>query len=107
MLTGRRAFSLGLVLASLAVGGWQGMIPHVGSQQTGQIATESAFLQATSALEAFHNQAGSYAGAELAPTSPVQLAWSDDTSYCLQGGGLHELGPGGLPQQGACAAPTG
>lgn len=103
-MTARRALTLGILLASLLVGGRQGLLPHVGAEKTGAIATASAFVQAAAALETFHRQAGSFAGAELGPALPVQIAWAGETSYCLQGGGLYEIGPGGVPQAGACPA---
>ncbi|HET7043468.1 MAG TPA: hypothetical protein VFI37_01355 [Gaiellaceae bacterium] len=99
-MTARRAFSLGLVLASLLVGG-RSLLPHAAGDEAGEVAAVAAFLPASAALEA-RARTGSYVGAELPPASPVRIVWAGDTGYCLQDGDLYELGPGGVPQQGAC-----
>jgi hypothetical protein len=100
-MTATRALSLGLVLASMLVG-WKSFVPHDATQEADQVGNMAAFVQASAALEAYRSQAGSFDGAELSPTSPVKIVWSSDTGYCLQSGTAHELGPGGLPQPGAC-----
>ena len=108
---------IGMTLACLAIGGWKSMIPGLDFGSSGTPSASSAvndleltaaFTAAGSALNTFYSTAGSYIGAELSPTSPVQLAWTGDASYCLQGGTganeLHEMGPGGVPEPGACPA---
>jgi hypothetical protein len=108
----RRWFAVGMTIAAVAVGGWKQLIPGLdfasasgnGQAAETQLQAASAFVQASAALETYHATAGSYDGAELSPTSPVKLAWTADASYCLQGGGLYEIGPAGVPQPGACPA---
>lgn len=60
------------------------------------------FAQADAAMQAFYDQSGTYVGATLPPGSGAVLARADSVSYCLQAGGVHEDGPGGQPQPGAC-----
>jgi hypothetical protein len=60
------------------------------------------FNQAVPALQAYFDQNHTYAGATLPPGSGVVLATADATSYCLQDGNEHEVGPGGRPQPGPC-----
>jgi len=60
------------------------------------------FEQAVSALQAFYDQNGTYAGAPLPAGTGVVLARADATSYCLQSGDEHEDGPGGRPAPGPC-----
>lgn len=112
-MTARRWFTIGLTLAAVAVGGWKNAIPGLDFASssrggTNPVAIAAAFSQAAPALAAYYSTAGSYSGAELSPTSPVQLAWTTEASYCLQGGSgadaLHEIGPTGLPQPGLCPA---
>lgn len=112
-MTARRWFTIGLTLAAVAVGGWKNAIPGLdfassSRDGTNPVAIASAFSQAGPALAAYYSTAGTYSGAELAPTSPVQLVWTTEVSYCLQGGdgagALHMIGPTGLPQSGPCPA---
>lgn len=113
MVTARRWFALGMTIAAVAVGGWKQLIPGLdfassSSGGTNPIAIASGFSQAMPALNAYYSTAGTYDGAELSPTSPVQLVWATESSYCLQGGSgadeLHEVGPAGAPTPGACPA---
>lgn len=62
------------------------------------------FQGASTAMQAFFAQSGTYAGAALPPGSGVILARADATSFCLQtpAGDQHENGPGGAPASGAC-----
>jgi hypothetical protein len=60
------------------------------------------FGQADSAMQAFHTQSGTYAGAALPAGTGVVLVRADAYSYCLQAGDEHEDGPGGQPQPGGC-----
>jgi hypothetical protein len=60
------------------------------------------FAQADAAMQAFYTQSGTYVGAVLPAGSGVYLVRADATSYCLQAGAEHEVGPGGQPQPGAC-----
>src|SRR4051794_28129746 len=57
------------------------------------------FSAASTELEAFHAEHGSYAGAAITPSFGVTLARADAASYCLQTGTgasvQHFTGPGG------------
>jgi hypothetical protein len=60
------------------------------------------FGQVLPGLQAYYDQNQTYVGATLPPGSGVTLAQADATSYCLQDGNEHEVGPGGTPQPGPC-----
>ena len=60
------------------------------------------FNQAVPGLQAYFDQNQTYVGATLSPGSGVVLASATPTSYCLQSGNEHEVGPGGTPQPGPC-----
>ena len=53
-------------------------------------------------LQAYFDENHTYVGATLPPGSEVTLAVAGPTSYCLQDGNEHEVGPGGTPQPGPC-----
>jgi hypothetical protein len=99
-----------MTLASVLVGGWKSLIPGLdlapahGHSGASPFAEVTAFTQAAAALATYQATAGSYVGAQLSPTSPVQLAWSSDSQYCLQSTDLHLVGPVGAPQPGLCPA---
>lgn len=76
-----------------------------GQQEIAQAHSATAgldFNQAAPALQAFFDQNHTYAGATLPPGSGVVLVQAGATSYCLQSGNEHEVGPGGTPQPGPC-----
>lgn len=60
------------------------------------------FSQAVPALQLFYDQNGTYAGATLPPGTGAVLVRADATSYCLQSGNEHEIGPNGQPAPGPC-----
>jgi hypothetical protein len=60
------------------------------------------FNQVVPGLQAYFDQNQTYVGATLPAGSGVVLASADASSYCLQGGNEHEVGPGGTPQPGPC-----
>jgi hypothetical protein len=60
------------------------------------------FNQVVPGLQAYYDQNQTYVGAALPPGSGVTLVQADATSYCLQDGNEHEVGPGGTPQPGPC-----
>ena len=60
------------------------------------------FSQAVPALQSYFDQNQTYAGATLPAGSGVVLVRAYATSYCLQDGNEHEVGPGGTPQPGPC-----
>ena len=95
---------LGLYLAAQSMQS-SGPTSVSGQQAITQAQSEVAatnFSQADAAMGAFFAQNGTYAGATLPPGTGVELARADATSYCLQAGNEHEVGPGGQPQPGAC-----
>ena len=60
------------------------------------------FNQVAPGLQAYFDQNQTYVGATLPAGSGVVLASADATSYCLQDGSEHEVGPSGTPQPGPC-----
>lgn len=60
------------------------------------------FAQVVPALQGYFDLHHTYAGATLPDGSEVILARADATSYCLQSGSEHEVGPGGTSQPGPC-----
>ncbi len=60
------------------------------------------FQGANVAMQAWYAQSNTYAGATLPPGTGVVLVRADATSYCLQAGAEHEVGPGGSAQPGSC-----
>jgi hypothetical protein len=81
-------------------------IPSSGQQravsQAQSMAAGTDFSQVVPGLQAYFDQNHTYAGATLPLGSGVTLASADATSYCLQAGNEHEVGPGGQPQPGPC-----
>jgi hypothetical protein len=76
-----------------------------GTQEIAQAQSATAgvnFNQVVPVLQAYFDQNQTYVGATLPPGSGVVLVSADTTSYCLQSGNEHELGPGGTPQPGPC-----
>jgi hypothetical protein len=70
--------------------------------QAQSVGAQADFGQVTPVLQAYFDQNQTYVGASLPPGSGVVLAQARATSYCLQEGNEHELGPGGTPQPGVC-----
>jgi hypothetical protein len=60
------------------------------------------FAQADTAMQAFFVQNQTYVGATLPAGTGAVLASTAPTSYCLQAGNEHEVGPDGQPQPGPC-----
>jgi hypothetical protein len=76
-----------------------------GQQEIAQAHSAGAgveFNQVVPGLQAYFDQNNTYVGATLPPGSGVTLVTADSTSYCLQSGDEHEVGPGGTPQSGPC-----
>ena len=76
-----------------------------GQQEIAQAQSAAAsvdFSQAVPALQAYFDQHHTYVGATVPDGSQVVLARADATSYCLQSGNEHEVGPGGTAQAGPC-----
>jgi hypothetical protein len=113
-----RTLGLSLLLASLLIGGYLFIqesktsgpsAPAVTQAETQAQAAVVAtnFQGMASVLQAWDSSNGTYAGAALPPGSGVALVRADATSYCLETIGsatatMHETGPNGTPQPGAC-----
>src|SRR5947209_6706433 len=108
-----RVLGIPALLIALFVGGYlsmqdmrsNGPTSAAGRQAVTEAQSATAglnFSQVAPALQAYFDQNLTYLGATLPPGSSVVLARADATSYCLQSGNEHEVGPGGQPQPGPC-----
>jgi hypothetical protein len=112
-----RMLGLTLFLVSLFIGGYLFIqnsrtsgpgAPGARAETQAQAAVAGTNLQGMAAvLQAWYASNGTFAGAALPPGSGVALVHADATSYCLQTigsttGAMHETGPNGTPQPGAC-----
>jgi hypothetical protein len=108
-----RILGIPAVLIALLIGAYvstqnmrsNGPTSQSGQQEIAQAQSSTAgvnFAQAVPALQAYFDQYHTYVGATLAPGSGVVLVSADASSYCLQDGNEHEVGPGGTPQPGPC-----
>jgi hypothetical protein len=108
-----RVLGIPAVLIALFVGAYlsmknmrsNGPTSASGQQEIAQAHSATAganFVQVVPGLQAYFDQNHTYVGATLPPGSGVVLATVDATSYCLQSGNEHEIGPGGTPQPGPC-----
>jgi hypothetical protein len=70
--------------------------------QAQSVGAGADFGQVQPGLQAYFDQNQTYVGATLPAGSGVVLARTDATSYCLQDGSEHEIGPNGTPQPGPC-----
>lgn len=90
----------------LSTQGAKSSAPTPGDQQAisqaQSVGAEADFGQVLPVLQAHFDQNQTYVGATLPPGSGVTLVRADATSYCLQDGDEHEIGPGGTPQPGPC-----
>jgi hypothetical protein len=76
-----------------------------GQQAITQAQSEVAatnFAQADAAMQAFFTQNATYVGATLPVGTGVVLVSTAPTSYCVQAGDEHEVGPNGQPAPGPC-----
>lgn len=95
---------IGLYLASQDMKS-EGPSSTAGQQAITQAQSATAglnFNQAVPGLQAYFDENHTYAGATLPPGTGVVLVTADATSYCLQDGNEHEVGPGGTAQPGPC-----
>jgi len=108
-----RVLGIPAILITLLIGGYlsmkslqsNGPTSASGQQDIAQAQSATAgvnFSQAVPGLQAYFDQYHTYVGATLPLGSGVVLASASATSYCLQDGNEHELGPGGTPQPGPC-----
>jgi len=109
-----RSLAFPLVLISLAVGGFlfvqesktSGPTSSVAQQaetQAAAAASATDFDAALPELQAWYADHGTYAGVTLPPAFAIAVVRADATSYCLQAGAEHLVGPGGQPQPGPCS----
>ena len=76
-----------------------------GQQAITQAQSEVAatnLAQAAAAMQAFYTENATYVGATLPVGTGVVLVTAAPTSYCLQAGNEHEVGPNGQLAPGAC-----
>ena len=108
-----RVISIPAILITLFIGAYlsmkslqsNGPTSKAGQQEIAQANSATAglnFSQDAPVLQAYFDQNQTYAGATLPPGSQVTLVTANATSYCLQSGNEHEVGPGGTPQPGPC-----
>ena len=108
-----RVLSIPAVLIALFVGSYlsmknmqsNGPTSAAGQQDIAQAQSATAgvnFSQAVPGLQTYFDHNHTYVSATLPPGSGVVLVSADATSYCLQDGNEHEVGPGGTPQPGPC-----
>jgi hypothetical protein len=108
-----RVLSIPAILITLFVGAYlsmknmesNGPTSPAGQQEIAQAHSATAglnFNQAVPGLQVYYDENHTYVGATLPPGSEVTLAVAGPTSYCLQDGTEHEVGPGGTAQPGPC-----
>ena len=113
-----RTLGLMLLVVPLLIGGYlfvqQSKTSGPGAPAYTQAVTQAQgvvaatnFEAMASVLQGWYASNGTYAGAVLPPGSGVALVRADATSFCLETIGsatptMHETGPSGTPQPGAC-----
>jgi hypothetical protein len=111
----RVALGIPLLLVTVFVGMYlmsQDAKQNVQSSSSGRQAIQQAhaatagldFSQAVPGVQAYFDENHTYvgAGASIPPGAAVVLVAATATSYCLQSGTEHEVGPGGTPLPGPC-----
>jgi hypothetical protein len=108
-----RSLGFPILIISLAIGGFLfvqqsktvGPTSSVATQAETQAANDAAatnFAAAAPVLQAWFADNSTYAGVTLPPVYGITVVRADATSFCLQSGTEHEVGPGGQPQPGRC-----
>jgi hypothetical protein len=108
-----RVIGIPAILVTLLIGAYlamksmqsNGPTSATGRQEIAQANSAGAevdFNQVVPGLQAYFDENSTYVGATLPPGSGVVLVTAAATSYCLQAGDEHEVGPGGTPQPGPC-----
>ena len=108
-----RVVGIPAILITLLIGAYlsmksmesNGPTSPTGQQEIAQAHSATAglnFNQAVPGLQAYYDENHTYVGATLPLGSEVTLAMAGPTSYCLQDGNEHEVGPGGTAQPGPC-----
>ena len=108
-----RVFGIPAVLVVVLLGAYlslknmqsDGPTSTAGRQAITQAQSEVAatnFVQASAAMQAFFTENATYVGATLPVGTGVVLVSAAPTTYCLQAGNEHEVGPNGQPAPGPC-----
>jgi len=108
-----RSLGFPILIISLAIGGFLfvqqsktvGPTSSVATQAETQAANDVAatnFAAAAPVLQAWFSDNSTYAGVTLPPVYGITVVRAGATSFCLQSGTEHEVGPGGQPQPGPC-----
>ena len=108
-----RVFGIPAVLVVVLLGAYlslknmqsDGPTSTAGRQAITQAQSEVAatnFVQASAAMQAFFTENATYVGATLPVGTGVVLVSAAPTTYCLQAGNEHEVGPDGQPAPGPC-----
>ncbi len=108
-----RSLGLPLLIISLAVGGFLFVKQSQTVGPTSSVATQAETQAAAAAsatnfeatqpvLQSWFADHATYAGVTLPPVYGIAVVRADATSYCLQSGAEHELGPSGQPLPGPC-----
>jgi hypothetical protein len=108
-----RSFGFPLLIVSLAIGGFLfvkqsqtvGPTSSVAQQAETQAAVAASatdFAAALPELQTWFADHGTYAGVTLPPVYAITVVRADATSYCLQSGAQHEVGPDGPALPGPC-----
>jgi hypothetical protein len=109
-----RALGLIAMVCSLAIVGvlWAlsarqtASTPEMAKSDAIEAVGQIGFQAAATALEGYHAQNGTFAGATLPPAYGITVVRADALSYCLlaeiAGSVQHFNGPGGAPAAGPC-----
>ena len=108
-----RSFGLPLLILTLAIGGFLfvkqsqtvGPTSSVAQQaetQAAAAASATDFAAALPDLQAWFADHGTYVGVTLPPVYGIAVVRADATSFCLQSGAEHQVGPVGPAQPGPC-----
>jgi hypothetical protein len=108
-----RVFGIPAVLVVVLLGAYlslknmqsDGPTSTAGRQSITQAQSEVAatnFAQASAAMQAFFTENATYVGATLPVGTGVVLVSAAPTTYCLQAGNEHEVGPNEQPAPGPC-----
>jgi hypothetical protein len=108
-----RSFGLPVLIVSLAIGGFLfvkqsqtvGPTSSVAQQaetQAAAAASATDFAAALPELQTWFADHGTYAGVALPPVYGITVVRADATSFCLQSGAEHQVGPAGPAQPGPC-----
>jgi hypothetical protein len=108
-----RSFGLPVLIISLALGGFlfvkqsqtvgpTSSVARQAETQAAAAASATDFNAVLPDLQAWFADHGTYAGVTLPPAFGITVVRADATSFCLESGAEHEVGPAGQPQRGPC-----